>query len=80
MGRAISTLLWVAAMLSAAAGMFTLGQALFSAESTPQQGALAAMAIGLGVLPYVFVRGFDAIRREELPPPVPTIDPEKPKK
>ncbi|MBJ2155288.1 hypothetical protein [Variovorax sp. IB41] len=51
----MTSFLYIVTLFSSVAGAFTLASA-FSGGSAPQQAALAAVAIGLAVIPYVFSR------------------------
>ena len=57
----MTNLLWIATMLGGVAGLFLL-LAAFSMNSAPQQGAIAAVGIGLGVLPYCIARAWSEMR------------------
>jgi uncharacterized membrane protein len=55
--------LWVITALAAALGGCALVLAIF-AGSAPQQAALAAIAVALAVIPYVFTRAVEGITRK----------------
>jgi drug/metabolite transporter (DMT)-like permease len=63
MGRTVSIILWVGALLGVVVGTLFLVDTILTSQSAPQQGAGAAMAAAVAVLPYVAARAFDAIRR-----------------
>jgi hypothetical protein len=68
MGRVISNLLWFGAMLGVVLGTLLMIDGFLSDQTAPQQGARAAMAVALAVLPYIAARAADAIRRNESDP------------
>lgn len=68
MGRGISGLLWLGALLGVAVGTFFFIDSILSAQSAPQQGALAAMGATAAILPYIAARAFDALREAWAPP------------
>lgn len=63
-GRTLSIMCWVGALLGAVVGGLMVAVALVGGNA-PQQGAGAAVGVGLAVVPYVFARAFDAIRTGE---------------
>ncbi len=54
------TFVWVLALIGSIVGGFTLFGAVVQG-SAPQQGALAAVAVGLAVIPYCFARALSEI-------------------
>lgn len=52
----VERICWVLVLLSSGAGVFELIHTIRFAESAPQQGAGAAMAVGLAVIPYCIAR------------------------
>lgn len=58
-------IIWVLALLSAGAGMIELVITLRYAESAPQQGAGAAMAVALAVIPYCMARAVQLFSRRD---------------
>jgi hypothetical protein len=46
------------------AGLFLMGA--FAQNGAPQQAAVAAIAVGIAVIPYIMMRGFDSSRTEEI--------------
>jgi hypothetical protein len=62
------TLVWVLALLGAIFGGIELILGVRAAESAPQQAVVAAVAIGCGVLPYVFARACDELANYNRPP------------
>ena len=61
MRQAIRKALWLAAMMGAVAGL--LDFTFTSADSAPQQAALAARSCAWAVLPYVLARAWDEFTR-----------------
>jgi len=62
------TLVWVLALLGALIGGVDLILMVRIQESAPQQAVVAAMAVGWGVLPYVFARACDELANYNRPP------------
>jgi hypothetical protein len=53
--------LWMIALLSAAAGGFELFNTMALAKSAPQQAAGAGMALAYAVIPYIAVRAIEGM-------------------
>ena len=62
------TFVWVLALIGSILGGFTL-LGVFLQTGAPQQGALAAIAVGLAVIPYCFARAIEKMRGNETPAP-----------
>jgi hypothetical protein len=58
--RIILVLLWIVTLLSTCVGALTLFSAI-GAQAAPAQGAAAAVACGLAVIPYVFTRAIEGM-------------------
>jgi ABC-type phosphate transport system permease subunit len=54
---------WALAAVGSLVGGIVFFDALVSSNGAPQQAAGAALAIGFGVLPYVFARAADELNR-----------------
>jgi uncharacterized membrane protein (UPF0136 family) len=67
MGKSVSVLLWVGTLGGVVVGTVFFVDSILTAQSAPQQGALAAMGAAAAILPYVAARAFDAIRAPEPP-------------
>ncbi len=52
---------WIFAFIASFLGIFVLLYS-FSLDSAPKQGAAAAMAVGLAVIPYCMARAFSFAR------------------
>ena len=59
-GRAVIAISWVLTLIATAVGGFVLWSAI-NAEAAPAQGAAAAVACGLVIIPYVFTRALEAL-------------------
>ena len=58
------TLCWIATIIASCVAAFDVIQAATSnGISAPQQGALAALAAATCIVPYVFTRAFEGLRR-----------------
>lgn len=55
--------MWVFSFLCGVLGLFELGYTMLKAESAPQQGAGAAMAMALAVIPYCLARALQLSNR-----------------
>lgn len=60
---------WLVTLLAAVGGGFLLLRALTAAESAAQQAALAALAVAIVAVPYVFTRAFEGMVLIALRPP-----------
>ena len=66
--RVIMIFAWIWALLGSLAGCAVLVSGWSSAESSPQEAAVAGMALAIAVLPYCFARvlsGIQASLRDE---------------
>lgn len=61
----IERICWVLALLSAGIGMIQLIVTFRTAESAPQQGAGAALAVALAVIPYCIARAVQLSMRRK---------------
>jgi hypothetical protein len=55
---------WILATIGALLGVAILALTCGTAISAPQEGAGAAIAVGLAVIPYVLARSLDELRGE----------------
>jgi hypothetical protein len=55
---------WIVTVLATVAAAFILAGSFAGAISAPQQGALAAIACGTALVPYVFARAVEALGRD----------------
>jgi hypothetical protein len=58
----IRNVFWLIALLGSVLSAYMLFQA-FTADSAPKQGAAAAMALGVAVIPYCLARSVENIDR-----------------
>lgn len=58
--RIVLALLWIATLVSTCVGGLVLFSAI-NANAAPAQGAAAAVACGLAILPYVFTRAIEGM-------------------
>lgn len=67
-----SVLLWLATIAGAVFGAVTFVSGMLTADSSPQQAAVAATAVAFGVIPYVAARALgemlDVFRIRQIPP------------
>jgi Na+/proline symporter len=58
-------LCWIVTILASCAAGFMVYTAVFSRDiGTPQQAALAAIAVGIAAVPYVFTQGMRALSQD----------------
>lgn len=60
-GRIIIAISWVVTLISTIAGAAMLWEAV-KTNMAPAQGAAAAVACGLAVVPYVFTRALESLQ------------------
>jgi len=56
---------WIVTILASLAGAAVLAAAVFAREfAAPQEAVLAAVGVGIAIVPYVFTRGIQALGRD----------------
>lgn len=60
----MTTLLWIVTIIGSVLGAIALLFAMFGVNGAPQQGALAAIAVGLAAIPYCLARAASELSRE----------------
>ena len=60
--RVIMALAWIWALLGSLVGCAVLVGGVSTAESSPQEAAIAGIALAIAVMPYCFARSLSAIR------------------
>ena len=60
--RVIIALAWIWALLGSLAGCAVLVGGVATASGSPQEAAIAGIALCLAALPYCFARGLSALR------------------
>lgn len=58
------TFLWVMTVVGSLFGVIGLLLAIFGVSGAPQQGALAAIAVGLAAIPYCLARAASELSRQ----------------
>lgn len=64
LGRILVLISWSVTLLCTLVSAFLL-LAAFNAEAAPAQGAAAALACGVSIVPYVFSRALEGLQSKE---------------
>lgn len=58
-------LCWIVTVVATLPGAYLLISAFMDAQSAPQEAALAAMAMAVVVVPYIFTRAMEGLSKKD---------------